>query len=78
MRGEYVVDCAAQPHADPRHGMWLVSVDAKTNQAGRLTTPSRTSLEPTTIFSIDQKSATIPEIQRSQNDHACVRPGPSN
>jgi hypothetical protein len=32
-------------------------------------TPSRTSIEPGTIFSIDQKSATIPEIQRSENDH---------
>jgi hypothetical protein len=48
----------------------VVALTRKTNQAGRLTTPSGTSVEPTTILWIDRKSATIHEIQRSQNHHA--------
>jgi hypothetical protein len=43
----------------------------KTNQAGRQADDAeQNSVEPTPIFSIDQESATIPEIQRSQRDHA--------
>ena len=42
----------------------------KTKPRGRLTSPIRPSVEPIPICAIDQKSATISEIQRSQRSQA--------
>jgi hypothetical protein len=69
MRGEYVSDRAGQAHADPRHRMWVVSVGAKDKPGGQADDAEQTQRRADTL-SIDQKSATISEIQRSQNDHA--------